>query len=297
MKRLPDFLVKRIPKQENIRSIRRLLGDNQVNTVCEEAFCPNIGECFSRKTCTFLILGGTCTRNCAFCGINKGRLLPPDPAEPERIAEAVKKLDLNYVVITSVTRDDLADGGAGHFAAVLRRLKLADKNLSLEVLIPDFQGNENALKIVLDENPRVLNHNVETAPRFYPGVRPQADYKRSLKVLNTAKKIKKDIYTKSGFMVGLGESNEETAAVLSDLREVGCDIVTIGQYLPPSKAHPKAVRFVLPEEFEDYKKKGEKLGLKVIAGPFVRSSYQAEETLGALPTGLPAGGGPAGLVP
>ena len=289
---LPSFLLKRIPKQENIRKIRTLLNDNRIHTVCEEAKCPNIGECFSQRTCTFMILGNICTRNCSFCGVINGQPSPPDPEEPKRIAEAVKKLGLNYVVITSVTRDDLLDGGANHFAKVIRELSvvicppevdapLAHK-LLVEVLIPDFQGSEESLKTILAVEPYVLNHNLETVPRLYPKIRPQANYERSLQILRLTKEIRSNIYTKSGFMVGLGESDEEVISVLKDLREVNCDIVTIGQYLPPSKSHPGAERFVPPEAYEKWKTIGREMGfLKVEAGPFIRSSFHAGKILEA----------------
>ena len=294
---LPSFLIKKTPKQENIRKLRRRL-DNAVHTVCEEARCPNIGECFSQGTCTFLILGDVCTRSCAFCGVARGQPQPPDPNEPQRIAEAAAKLNLSYVVITSVTRDDLPDGGANHFADVLRQLRItpclpAGRNyavpahayrqaggrqeLRIEVLIPDFKGNEAALRTVLDANPDVLNHNVETTPRLQPQIRPQADYQRSLDVLRQAKEIKPEVYTKSGFMVGLGETDGEVFSVLGDLRTVGCDIVTIGQYLPPSKSNVLPERYVTPEEFIHYRAFGESLGLRVFSGPFVRSSYHASQ--------------------
>jgi lipoyl synthase len=277
---LPSFLVKKVPKQENIRRLRALLGDGSLHTVCEEAKCPNIGECFARRTCTFMILGDTCTRSCAFCGVDRGQPLPSDPTEPERLAKAVERLGLSYVVITSVTRDDLADGGAGQFVATLNALRSTFHDLKIEVLIPDFKGDEKALRIVLDARPDVLNHNIETVPRLYPEVRPQADYQRSLTLLANAKRLAPAIYSKSGFMVGLGETKEEVAAVLGDLKSVNCDIVTIGQYLPPSKAHRLPDRYVDPAEFDAYRQLGLKLGLRqVAAGPFVRSSYHAEATI------------------
>lgn len=296
---LPKFLVKRIPKQKNIRKIRDLLDNCCIHTVCESAKCPNIGECFSKNTLTFMILGNICTRNCRFCGVDQGKPLPSDPEEPQRIAEAVRKLRLNYVVITSVTRDDLPDKGASQFAKVIRDLY----PLKVEVLIPDFLGNEQALKTVLDANPYVLNHNMETIPGLYPKIRPEADYQRSLNVLRMAKnrgawperlvpsiaEANRGLYTKSGLMVGLGETKGEVISVLEDLRAVDCDIVTIGQYLPPSKAHPKVERYVQPEEFVEYKEIGEKIRLKVEAGPFVRSSYQAAEL-------VRNGGGEAGYL-
>ncbi len=227
-----------------------------------------------------MILGDLCTRNCRFCGIDKGIPFPPDPDEPKRIAQAVKRLKLNYVVITSVTRDDLPDGGASQFARVIKSLR----PLKVEALIPDFQGNQKALKTVLEANPYVLNHNVETAPSLYPKIRPQANYQQSLILLRRAKnkgtrpEQSRGLYTKSGFMVGLGETKAQVISVLKDLRSIECDFVTIGQYLPPSKAHPKAERYVIPEEFEEYRDIGKSLGfLKVFSGPFVRSSYHAQE--------------------
>ncbi len=266
-----------------MQSIRNLLQDTALHTVCESARCPNIGECFARNTLTFMILGDICTRRCRFCGVSKGSPLPPDPTEPKRIAEAVKKLGLNYVVITSVTRDDLEDGGAEHFRNVGTALVAVQNSrtgtspvptLNFEFLIPDFQGNNAALQTVLDANPFVLNHNIETVPRLYAKVRPQADYARSINLIRTAKRLRPDIYLKSGFMVGLGEEKAETFKVLEDLKEAGCDVVTIGQYLPPSREHLKPERYVLPEEFEAFQKFE---GLKVIAGPFIRSSYRAGE--------------------
>ena len=271
---LPSFLIKRVPKHKNMQSIRNLLQDAALHTVCESAKCPNIGECFARNTLTFMILGEVCTRSCRFCGVSKGSPLPPDPTEPKRVAEAVKKLRLNYVVITSVTRDDLKDGGASLFAATINECQISNIELRIEVLIPDFKGNMDLLQIVLDANPFVLNHNIETVPRLYSKVRPQADYKRSLNLIRIAKRRRPDIYLKSGFMVGLGEEKAEIFKVLEDLKEAGCDIVTIGQYLPPSREHLKPERYVLPEEFEEFQNFE---GLKVIAGPFIRSSYRAGE--------------------
>ncbi len=275
--RLPEFLIKKVPKRRNIQRIREILGNNSIHTVCESAKCPNIGECFSQNTLTFMILGDTCTRRCKFCGVEKGIPPPPNPGEPKQIAEAVKKLGLDYVVITSITRDDLPDGGANHFAKTINALRITHYALRIEVLIPDFQGSEEALKTVLEATPYILNHNLETIPRLYPKIRPQANYQRSLTLLKRSKEIKKEICTKSGFMLGFGERKEEVFELLHDLKAVDCDIVTIGQYLPPSKQHIKAERYVEPKEFEEYKIAGDKLGLKVSAGPFVRSSYQARE--------------------
>ena len=285
---LPNHLVKRTPKQKNIRKIRGLLNDDHLHTVCESAKCPNIGECFQNKTLTFMILGNTCTRNCAFCGISSGQPTTPDPLEPQRIVKAVKLLSLNYVVLTSVTRDDLPDGGAAQFAAVINELRMMNDKLRIEVLIPDFQGKIAPLHTVLKSRPTVLNHNVETVPRLYPKIRPQANYQQSLKLLLSAKtqnscacaERNRGVYTKSGFMVGLGENRDEVIAVLKDLKAVKCDIVTIGQYLPPSRDHLPAARYVEPSEFDDYRQIGLELGFKeVFAGPFVRSSYRAGEII------------------
>ncbi len=276
MSGLPSFLIKRTPKKMNMDKIKTLIQDDSLHTVCQSAFCPNIGECFSKNTLTFMILGNICTRNCAFCGIEKGDPLPVDKTEPERIKKAVEKLGLKYVVITSVTRDDLLDYGAGHFAEVIKTLR----PIPVEVLIPDFKGDEKSLKEVIEAKPIVINHNVETVPRLYPKIRNRADYAQSLGVLSKVKELSPSIYTKSGFMVGLGETDEEILSVLRDLNRVGCDIVTIGQYLPPSKSHPEVSRYVDLESFSKYKDFGEGLGIKkVFAGPFVRSSYKAGEIL------------------
>jgi lipoic acid synthetase len=281
---IPEFLIKKVPKQKNIQKIRSLLDDCKLNTVCESAKCPNIGECFSKKTLTFMILGDTCCRHCRFCGVKKGALYPPDPNEPERIAKACVKLALDFVVVTSVTRDDLPDGGAGHFAEVIKTIRSLLPDIKIEALIPDFQGSDEALKIVLDANPFALNHNIETVPRLYSVIRPEANYAQSLKVLIKTKEKKDDIYTKSGFMVGLGEERQEVSSVLKDLKSAGCDIVTIGQYLPPTRSHPKAERYVHPDEFKEYSAFGHSLGIpKVISGPFVRSSYRAHEAVQILP--------------
>ena len=276
--KLPSYLIKRIPKSENIKRIRALISDNSIHTVCEAAKCPNVGECFSRNTLTFMILGKICTRACKFCGVDKGRPHLIDPKESKKIAAAAKKLKLDYVVVTSVTRDDLPDGGAGIFAQTISELKEA--KIKCEVLIPDFQGKIEALKVVLEAEPLVLNHNIETVPRLYATIRPQANYQRSLKLLKSAKRLKPWVYTKSGFMVGLGETDQEVEEVLYDLKSADCDLVTIGQYLPPSDEHAPLLRFVSPETFEGYKKIGESLGfIKVFSGPFVRSSYHASNLI------------------
>lgn len=255
-------------------AIRALLQDDSIHSVCESAKCPNIGECFQNKTLTFMILGNQCTRNCSFCNITSATPSPVDDQEPNKIAEAVKKLGLNYVVITSVTRDDLSDGGANHFCRVIEALN--DK--VVEVLIPDLQGNWNALQKIIDAKPAVINHNIETIARLYKAVRPQANFIRSLELIRRVKEQNQQICTKSGFMVGLGEVDEEVFDLLSRLKEYQADIVTIGQYLPPSKNHPKVERFVDPATFRKFKEFGERIGIShVEAGPFVRSSYKAEE--------------------
>ncbi|MFA4905887.1 MAG: lipoyl synthase [Candidatus Margulisiibacteriota bacterium] len=275
MRSLPPWLKKPIPKHRNISRIRELLGDDGVHTVCESAKCPNVGECFAKNTVTFMILGEICTRRCAFCGVQKGVPAPVDPDEPRKIGKALKKLGLNYVVVTSVTRDDLPDGGTEQFVEVIFNLRL-NAAVPIEVLIPDNLD----LDKLIEARPNVINHNLETVPRLYPKVRPQADYARSLKVLRYIKDKNPSIYTKSGIMVGLGESNSEVEQVLIDLKTVDCDIVTIGQYLRPAKQNLEVERFVDPEEFKAYERLGRKLGfLSVVSGPFVRSSYRAGENI------------------
>jgi lipoic acid synthetase len=274
----PSWLIKKTPKSSNMKAIRSLIADNSIHTVCESAKCPNIGECYSQKTVTFMILGNTCTRNCAFCAVCKENLLPPDENEPKKVAEAAKKLGLKYVVITSVTRDDLPDGGAEQFVKTINEVRKEVPGVKIEVLIPDFRGNKAALHNISDIEPNIINHNLETILRLYSKIRPQADYKRSLNVLKLAKKRKNSLYTKSGIMVGLGETRREVFSLMEDLRSVGCDILTIGQYLQPSKEQTEVVEFIEPAVFEEYRSKGEKLGFKkVFSGPFVRSSYKAGE--------------------
>lgn len=278
MSTLPSWIKRRFPPQEEWERVQKLLRTLALHTVCESARCPNLGECFRRGTATFLILGNVCTRSCRFCAVGKGIPLPPDPEEPERVAEAAKRLYLKHVVVTSVTRDDLPDGGAGHFAATILAIRQALPQATVEVLVPDFQGSEEALDTVLAARPEVLNHNLETVPRLYPLVRPQADYARSLRLLEKAKNKAPGILTKSGLMVGLGETRKEVEEVLRDLRKARCDIVTIGQYLRPSVHHLPVASYVPPEEFEYYREYALRLGFSGVAsGPFVRSSYKAEE--------------------
>jgi lipoic acid synthetase len=274
----PPWLKKRISPLQDLQKVKTILDEIDLHTVCEEARCPNLGECFSRGTSTFLILGKICTRDCGFCAVEHGVPLSPDETEPEKVAQAVKKMGLQYVVITSVTRDDLSDGGASSFAKTIGAIRILDSKIKIEVLIPDFQGDLNSLKAVLKEGPDVLNHNIETISRLYSEVRPQADYERSLNLLKRSKESHPYVMTKSGFMLGLGERKEEVLGLLRNLREVGCDFLTIGQYLQPRPDRLPVVRFVPPEEFEDYKRIGEKMGFRAIAsGPFVRSSFHAFE--------------------
>lgn len=276
MSELPPWIKRRFPASGG-DGMEALLRSLALHTVCESARCPNIGECFGRGTATFLILGEVCTRNCGFCAVKKGQPLPPDPEEPIRIAQAAKALTLKHVVVTSVTRDDLPDGGAGHFVQVIRALRMTLPSATIEILTPDFQGREEFLEIFRADLPDVFNHNVETVPRLYPTVRPKAQYERSLFVLQRFKTLFPSVLTKSGLMVGLGETREEVLGVLSDLRCAGCDIVTIGQYLRPSMKHLPVREYIPPSWFSFYEEKAYELGFRGVAsGPFVRSSYLAE---------------------
>jgi len=273
--RHPEWIRVRLSKTHETKKILRQFN---LSTVCEEARCPNQGECFSKKTATFMILGDKCTRNCSFCAVESAYPLPPDKYEPERIAEAVVLLRLKFVVITSVTRDDLSDGGASHFAQTIKAIRERDKDIKVEVLTPDFRGDINALKTVLDAEPDVFNHNIETVPRLYPMVRPKADYFASLNMLKSTKRLYPDIKTKSGIMLGLGEKRAEVLSVLSDLREAGCDFLTIGQYLMPRKENIPVVEYIKPEVFEEYRTRGLEMGFKAVASsPLTRSSMNAEE--------------------
>lgn len=274
--RIPPWLRVKLPGNKNFASTGELLEGLGLNTVCQNAKCPNIFECFSQKVATFLILGQNCSRNCAFCNINSSSPEPVDETEPKRVAKAVERLGLRHAVITSVTRDDLADGGADHFAQTIKEIRGINNQTTLEVLIPDFKGDNKALETVLNERPEILNHNVETTPELYPEIRPQADYKQSLKVLKRAKELNPEGKIKSGFMVGLGETDEQVKQILRDLYRTGCDIVTIGQYMRPSRNHPPVKRYVHPEDFEKYQKTGEDMGIAhVFSAPLVRSSYNA----------------------
>lgn len=272
----PEWLKINLGSVKGFQNIENILKELNLKTVCKEANCPNRAECYSSGTATFLIMGGICTRKCKFCNVKDGSPQSLDIDEPKHIAEAVKKLKLNYVVVTSVTRDDLVDGGAGHFADVIKEIRAIDKNVRIEILIPDLKGSESSLKIVLKAMPEVLNHNIETVPRLYDLVRPEAEYNRSLKILKMSKAIDPRIKTKSGIMLGLGETREEVIEVFKDLRKNSCDLLTIGQYLRPSEEHYPMSEYVTPEEFEWYKEKAEEMGFEGVAsGPLVRSSYKA----------------------
>lgn len=274
----PDWLKRRLPSGPEYERIRGLLRDHGLNTVCQEAQCPNQFECYARGTATFMIMGKGCTRNCRFCAVGHGPDGPPDPDEPAMVARASELLGLRYAVITSVTRDDLADGGASFFAKTIAAIRQRMPPTRVEVLIPDLCGDVDGLAAILAAGPQVLNHNMETVRRLYPSVRPEAGYGRSLGLLMEAKRLAPGIPTKTGIMLGLGETEDEVLATLHDLRAVHCDILTLGQYLQPSPAHLPVVRFVPPEEFQALGQKALGFGFSgVAAGPFVRSSYQAEK--------------------
>ncbi|MBU1087685.1 MAG: lipoyl synthase [Candidatus Omnitrophica bacterium] len=277
--RKPDWLKKKIDLAKCL-DLHRLFGQLELNTVCKEAHCPNISECFSAKVATFLILGNICTRKCRFCAVKKGIPQPIDSNEPQRLAEAVKKLGLKHVVITSVTRDDLADGGAEAFVQNIKGLKFLNPGLKVEVLVPDFQGDARLIKRVIQAGCDIFAHNIETVPELYSQVRADSDYQRSLKVLKTAKEIDCNIYVKSGIMLGLGETEKQLSEVLTAIKKTGCDFLSIGQYLAPSKSHYPVKEFIHPDKFVFYKQKAEELGFThVESGAYVRSSYLASEYL------------------
>jgi lipoic acid synthetase len=274
LNRKPEWLKKRLDPRA-MAPVRALMRGQALHTVCEEAHCPNIGECWGRRTATFMILGDRCTRACAFCAVRTGRPTGLDTEEPGRVAEAAAALGLRHVVVTSVNRDDLDDGGAAIFAAVVAALHAQGQ--SVEVLTPDFQGNLAAIDRVADAGPEIYGHNVETVPRLYHAMRPQAEYRRSLALLAWVKAVRPELLTKSGLMVGVGETPDEVVAVLRDLRAVGCDVVTLGQYLAPGAAYHPVVEYVTPQRFEGYREAGEAMGfLAVASAPFVRSSYNAD---------------------
>ena len=278
----PEWLKVRAPGSPSYLRLKGLMRELNLHTVCEEAQCPNIGECWNHGTATFMILGDVCTRACAYCAVAHGRPGPVDAAEPARVGEAIRTLGLNYVVITSVDRDDLADGGASVFAATIRETRARLPECRIEVLIPDFQGSEAALRAVVDARPDVLNHNTETVPRLYRMARSGGRYARTLELLDRARRYAPEIPTKSGLMVGLGEEHDELVATLKDLRRAGVGILTIGQYLRPSASHAPMVRYYQPEEFRDLKAAALDMGfVHVESGPLVRSSYHAHETADA----------------
>ena len=275
----PEWLRVKAPQWERVGNVKDILRDLGLNTVCEEASCPNIGECFNNGTATFLIMGPACTRACPYCDIDfEKKPQPLDPTEPERLAEAVRRMRLKHVVVTSVNRDDLSDGGAAQFDRCIHAVRAASPGTTIEVLIPDLCGNWDALATILQANPEVLNHNTETIPRLYRRVRPQGSYERSLALLQRTRELAPWVYTKTGVMVGLGETDDEIKQVMRDLRAVDCDMLTIGQYLQPSQKHLGVVDFVRPEQFDDWRTYGEALGfLQVVASPLTRSSYHAEQ--------------------
>ena len=277
-RRIPEWLTIKLPKRQGIEEVEGLMRQAKLVTVCEEARCPNLGECWSKKTATFMILGDTCTRSCRFCAVKTGKGGALDPDEPRRIAESARTLGLKHTVVTSVNRDELPDGGSHHFAETIRWLRDLLPETIIEVLTPDFLGNKANIQIVVDAKPHVYNHNIETVPRLYRQVRPQARYARSLQLLQYVKAADPEIYTKSGLMVGLGETKDEVVALMRDLKAYDVDCVTIGQYLKPGKNYLDVVEYVHPDVFAEYKAIGEEIGfLFVASGPFVRSSYNAKE--------------------
>ncbi|MCF8382401.1 MAG: lipoyl synthase [Chlorobium sp.] len=283
----PEWLKLKLSTGEHFAATRQLLSGLRLNTVCRSAMCPNLQECWSKGTATFMLLGSVCTRTCRFCAVDKTVLpAPPDPGEPEKIALAVKNMNLNHVVLTSVNRDDLADGGSGHWVSAIRSIRAENPEVSIECLIPDFDGiTENADR-VMREVPEVLNHNIETVPSLYGTIRPQADYRKSLELLERANNIF-GLSTKSGMMVGMGETFDQVFASLADLASFGCNMVTIGQYLQPTASHLPVNRYVTPEEFAEYKRMAESLGFRhVQSGPFVRSSYHAAAFVASTPVRL-----------
>lgn len=276
--RLPKWAKRKIGSRGSIHKMKEVLRREGLHTVCEEASCPNIGECFSKPTATFMIMGNVCTRNCGFCDVTPGTPKLLDIDEPVKIARVSSQLGLRHVVITSVTRDDLLDGGAGHFGSTIKELKNAIPEASIEVLTPDFKGDVALLEPIARERPDIFNHNMETVPRLYPMVRPQADYERSLKILKGMKRLEPDIITKSGIMLGLGEKREEILGVMDDLRTVGCNVLTIGQYLRPSRQNLPVVEYVEEAVFAEYGDIARKKGfIHVASAPLVRSSFNAEE--------------------
>ncbi len=279
MRRHPDWLKVRIPSGEEFFQVRDILRDHQLNTVCEDARCPNIAECWGQhRTATFMILGDICTRACAYCAVASGQPGALDESEPERVAAAVGDLGLKHAVVTSVDRDDLADGGARIFAETVRAIRRADRAVKIELLTPDFEGSAQALETVLESGPDIFSHNIETVERLYPEVRFKSDYRRSLDVLATAERIGGEVFVKTGIMVGLGESKDEIYSLMRDAVEAGVQILTIGQYLRPTPKHAQIRNYYTPSEFDEFRRMGQELGIRwVFSGPLVRSSYHAED--------------------
>jgi lipoyl synthase len=276
----PAWLRAPAPVGDNYRELKQLVTDLRLHTVCESAACPNVGECWNRRTATFMILGNVCTRRCGFCAVQKGAPLPVDYDEPRRVAEACAAMGLRYAVVTSVNRDDRKDGGAELFALTVRAIRDRIDGCRVEILVPDFQGSHAAMQIVMDAAPDVLNHNIETVPRLYRQVRLGARYERSLGMLAYAKQLRRDVPTKSGLMLGLGETADEVLSVMRDLRAHDVDVLTLGQYLRPSPKHLPIIRYVPVDEFSEFKRRGNDMGfLHVEAGPLVRSSYHAESAV------------------
>lgn len=275
----PEWIKVKIPSGEKFNEVKNLLREHKLHTVCEEASCPNIGECFSKGTATFMIMGDICTRRCPFCDVGHGRPNPLNPEEPKEIARSVQILKLKYVVITSVDRDDLRDGGAGHFAECIKEIRATSPECRIEILVPDFRGRlDKALAILAETPPDVLNHNLETAPRLYKQIRPGSDYQHSLNLLKEFKKMRPDVPTKSGIMVGLGETDDEIKQILTDMREHNIDMLTLGQYLQPSKHHTPVLRYMHPNDFKSMETFAYEIGFKHAAvGALVRSSYHADE--------------------
>lgn len=278
VRRHPDWLKVKIAGGREFVDMKKLLRKSKLHTICEEAKCPNIAECFNNGTAVFLILGDVCTRNCAYCNVKHGKPLSLNPCEPQDVANSVKNLDLKYVVITSVTRDDLSDGGASVFNETVKNIKKLNPDSGIEVLIPDFMGEINSLKTVIDSDPLVVNHNIEVVKELFPLIRPEGDYNRSIKVLKNIKKLNPKIKSKSGFMIGLGEENSQIFDTISDLKKVDVDFLTIGQYLQPSKDHVEIKKYYTPKEFDEFKKTAVDMGFEhVESGPLVRSSYHAKK--------------------
>ena len=281
--RLPEWIRAKFPGGEGYNRLKSVMRGHKLNTVCEDAHCPNIGECWNRGTATFMILGDTCTRGCRYCAVQKGKPVALDLEEPVRVADAVAEMNLRHAVITSVDRDDLPDGGSYIFAETIRQIRKRTPECSIEVLIPDFQGNESALRTVVEAKPDILNHNTETVPRLYPTIRLGGDYAITLQLLKQVKDWKPDSITKTGIMLGLGEQDAELEAVIRDLVAIHVDILTLGQYLRPTKKHAPVKKYYHPDEFRAWKIKGEALGIgHVESGPLVRSSYHAEEQVNLL---------------